>query len=344
MPDLYSIENALDRTGWNRARVRLLARFLIALIACRTICLYRLANALPGKAMASSHYKRLQRFLAGFDLDFATLARLVVTLSGKQPPSVLALDRTNWKLGKAELNLLVLALVHNGAAFPVLWVALGKAGNSSLAERKALLNRYLSVFGGESIDYLCADREFGGQGFASWLISQKIEFVLRIRGNTLLTSARGQVKTARGLFWHGKVSVAHSLGKRRVFGKGLSLFVSGMRVSGSDFVIVISNSEQDLLERYRKRWGIETMFGCLKSRGFDLEATHVTDSVRLCRLLGVLALAFCWAYRCGEWLFEQRAWKVKKHGRLMVSLFRRGLDFLQRLFLPFCGNYSNESG
>lgn len=251
---------------------------------------------------------------------------------------MLALDRTNWKLGKAEVNLLVLALVHNGIAFPLFWSALGKAGNSSLCERRELLERYLSVFDRESISYLCADREFGGQAFASYLLQAGIPFVLRVRGNTRVCNARGQQKTARGLFWQSRVQSARELGRRRVFGKGMPLFVSGMRIAGGDFVILISDTQQDLLQRYGKRWGIETLFGCLTRRGFDLEATHVTAPERLCRLVAVLALAFCWAYLSGAWLYEQKPWTVKKHGRLMCSLFRSGLDWLQRLLLPLCGS------
>jgi len=342
MLKLDCIENALIRTGWNKARVRLLARFLSALIVCRSVCLYRLANVLPGEAKASSHYRRLQRFLADFSLDLAAWAGLIVRIVGQQPPFVLAMDRTNWQLGRTELNLLVLALVYKGVAFPLFWKALGKAGNSSLAERQELLERYVTVFGKESICYLCADREFGGQAFASWLLEAGIPFVLRVRGNTRLCNAKGQLKTARGLFWHGKVQAERQLGKRRVFGKGLPLFVSGMRVTGGDFVILISDTEAGLLSRYAKRWGIETLFGCLKRRGFNLEATHVTDSERLSRLFAVLALAFCWAYVSGAWLYEQKPWKVKKHGRLMVSLFRRGLDWLQRLLMPLCGNKTQQ--
>jgi hypothetical protein len=342
MPDLHSIENALAKTGWNKARVRLLARFLVALIVCRTVCLYRLANFLPGEAQTASHYKRLQRFLARFTFDLTALARLIVDWTRQKPPFVLALDRTNWKLGKAEINFLVLALVHNGVAFPLFWTVLGKAGNSRLSERQSLLNQYLAVFGRDSISYLCADREFGGAGFCDWLLKEKIPFVLRLRGNVGITNAAGKRRLARGLFWHGKINEARVLGKRQVFGKGLELFVSGMRIAGGDFVICVSDTSEDLLERYKKRWGIETLFGCLKRRGFNLESTHLVESERLSRLLGVLALAFSWAYVSGVWLFEQKPWKIKKHGRLMVSLFRRGLDWLQRLLLPLCGNYSRQ--
>ena len=34
-----------------------------------------------------------------------------------------------------------------------------------------------------------------------------------------------------------------------------------------------------MIEDYYQRWHIETLFGCLKSRGFDLEATHMTETV-----------------------------------------------------------------
>jgi hypothetical protein len=245
MPDLNCIESALASTGWNRARVRLLARFLVALIACRTVCLSRLAPALPGDAKQSSQYKRLCRFLSGFDLDYVALARLVIAIVaqvGVKPPFVLAMDRTNWKLGKAELNLLVLAVVYQGVAFPLFWMVLDKAGNSNLRERQSLLLRYLAVFGQESIAYLCADREFCGRAFLRWLRQNRIHFVVRLRGNVRMTNAKGQMRTARGLFWHLPAGEKQDLGWRSVFGSHpLILFVSGMRARTGDFVIVVSD-------------------------------------------------------------------------------------------------------
>jgi hypothetical protein len=351
MPELHSIEKALESTGFNRARIKLLARFLVALIACRSVCLTKVANALPGKAQTASHYKRLQRFLRGFDLDAITLARLTLgwlqTALGLHPPYILALDRTNWKLGKTEINVLKIAVVHKGVAFPLLWTLLGKAGNSKTEERIALLSRYLAAFGQDSIAYLTADREFGGRAFLGWLQESGISFVIRLRGNTVIQNARGERRTARGLFWHSKVSVERHLGKRAVFGGKVPLLleVSGMRLPEGEFLIVVSDRESpsgNLLAEYAKRWGIETLFGSLKSRGFDLEATHLCEGERLSRLLSVLSLAFCWAYLCGAWLFEQKPWKVRKHGRLPVSLFRRGLDFLQRLVLPICGRRNRQ--
>jgi hypothetical protein len=104
MPDLDCIEEALAPTGWNKARIRFLARFLVALLCLQTVSLTRLATILPNRAKDASIYRRLQRFLAQFVFDDRTLAPLLVRLVKLAPPWELALDRTDWKLGKAHLN------------------------------------------------------------------------------------------------------------------------------------------------------------------------------------------------------------------------------------------------
>ncbi|MDR8139186.1 transposase [Acinetobacter baumannii] len=81
---------------------------------------------------------------------------------------------------------------------------------------------------------------------------------------------------------------------------------------------------------YALRWEIETLFSCLKGRGFNLENTRLTDPRRVKKLIAVLAISFCWCYLTGEWQHDQKkAIKIKKHGRLSMSLFRYGLDYVQ---------------
>ena len=97
-------------------------------------------------------------------------------------------------------------------------------------------------------------------------------------------------------------------------------------------MIVIAEREvATALEDYARRWEVETLFGCLKTRGFCLEATHVTDPARLKKLLALVALAFCWAHVVGEWLSAHKPLPIKRHGRRAVSIFRHGLDHLRRI-------------
>ena len=55
-----------------------------------------------------------------------------------------------------------------------------------------------------------------------------------------------------------------------------------------------------MIEDYYQRWHIETLFGCLRSRGFDLEVTHITELDHMDRLIGILALAFTWCLLTGQ--------------------------------------------
>jgi hypothetical protein len=110
------------------------------------------------------------------------------------------------------------------------------------------------------------------------------------------------------------------------------LYFSGVRLASGEYVIVVApEAAERALADYARRWEIDTLFGCLKSRGLRLEETHVTDPARLKKLLALLALAFCWAVLVGEWLTEQKPLTVKKHGRKCKSVFRHGLDHLRRI-------------
>lgn len=335
-------EKFIQSIDWNRARIKFLARFLVAIIAVKTVCLTQIASVFPGEAKPESHYKRIQRFLAGFEMDLSVLARLVIALVGQEPPWILALDRTNWKLGKTEINVLMLALVYKGIAFPLFWSVLCKAGNSNTAERTALLERFLEQFPAASVAYLCADREFVGKEWLAYLVEKGIGFRIRLRNNTQVPNARGEKVSVKRLFFSCRVNEGRTLPtSRRIWGR--ELYLSGMRLPRGEFLVVVSASpsEQSLVE-YGKRWGIETLFGGLKRRGFCLEATHVTETERLSKLLALLAVAFCWAFMVGEWLSAVEPLKVKKHGRAAVAIFRRGLDWLRAVLCPLCGS-SNQA-
>ncbi|WP_422445754.1 MULTISPECIES: hypothetical protein [unclassified Endozoicomonas] len=85
------------------------------------------------------------------------------------------------------------------------------------------------------------------------------------------------------------------------------------------------------IDDYLRRWQIETMFQAMKGRGVNLEETRLKDRDKISKLLCSLALAFCWAYKTGDWINEATPIKVKSHGRKAQSIFRAGLDYLARI-------------
>ena len=78
------------------------------------------------------------------------------------------MDRTNWKWGKRDINILMLVIVYRGIAIPIVWTLLNKRGNSDTKERIALIQRFISIFGKDRIVNVFADREFIGEKWFTW--------------------------------------------------------------------------------------------------------------------------------------------------------------------------------
>lgn len=332
MADIRLLERTLQQNvAWNRARINFVAKFIVALIQVRSVNLAEVASVFAGGALKESHYKRAQRFLRCFELPFAGVAAFVLRLLGLPRPWVLTLDRTDWYLGQTPLNILVLGVCHQGTAFPLLWAVLEKKGCSNTRERIALMEEFGRLFGFPAIAYLCADREFIGRDWFRYLRREGIACRIRVRANTKVTNGRGRAVQARQLFRHCRVGHGEALrGARLLWGE--RWHVAGMRLPKGEYVIVVAEREAaTVLSDYARRWEVETLFGCLKTRGFCLEATHVTDPERLKKLLALVALAFCWAHVTGEWLSAHKPLPIKKHGRKAVSIFRHGLDHLRRI-------------
>lgn len=348
MPDLNCIKEALAPAHWNAARRDLLARLFVALLTAQTVCLWRLASLLPSEAKIESRYQRLRRFFGGFAFEQRDLASVVLRLAkkaGAQPPFVLAFDRTEWQLGKVPINLFVIGIVHKRVVFPLLWTQLEKEGGSNTSERIELLRQTVDLLGREHIRFVVGDREFASTGLLDWLCQNKIGFRLRLRQDIVLTDERGELAQAGWFFRRVAQDKEQALsGKRECLGQ--QVFVTGTRFKNdrgkTEFLIVVSDQPAPLSD-YGLRWGIENLFSGLKSRGFDLEATHLIEADRLSRLVSVLAVAFAWAVATGEEVVEtrQRDGKqtLKAHGRPAKSALRHGLEALQNLLAPLCGNY-----
>jgi len=183
-----------------------------------------------------------------------------------------------------------------------------------------------------------------GKPWLSFLmLSEPIPFRLRIRQTDKISRGRGQPAIAGAhLFRSLAIGSERVLrGRRSVWGR--AVYVIGLRLdpkhkkhqSDDDFLIVITDHDpHTALADYGRRWGIETLFTALKTRGFCLESTHFTDRERLSKLLALLALAFVWAMKAGIWRHGQKPIRIiEAHGRRARSLFRYGFDLLRRFFI-----------
>jgi hypothetical protein len=337
-----SITNVLsDHLGWHRARLKFMARFTSALLRLTTTDLWKIALALKAGVRKKWNYRRIQRFLAEYEVDFTALGRLLLHLLPQSPPYVVVIDRTEWHFGQTPVNVLTVGVGHDGMTIPVVWRALPNGGGSGHADQTDVLERLLDVIDPSSIKAVLADREFISTGWLRQLQRREIPFCIRLRSDRRIgDSEEGPALPARmfaRLLSPGSERILE--GERYLFGGEVApvpvrvvLRRIGSREAESPF-LVLATWKVDPGEAtglYRRRWEIESMFAALKSRGFDLEATDLTDPSRVERLIGLLALAFSWTRLVGD----RRARRegpppVKTHGRRERSLFRYGLDRLQ---------------
>lgn len=102
--------------------------------------------------------------------------------------------------------------------------------------------------------------------------------------------------------------------------------------TGELLALAASGNPRRALAEYRRRRTIETMFGNLKTKGFNLENTHIRDRGKLSTLLAVLAMAVALCVKPGMAAVRLKSIPIKKHGRKAVSLFALGLAALQKIF------------
>ena len=139
---------------------------------------------------------------------------------------------------------------------------------------------------------LLADREFIGTAWFRALRQHGVPHAIRVRNNQLVVLADGRrikvsvlagtLRNQRPRSWNGVAldGVPCTLSLKRLPDKDL-LAVVGFGLRGRD----------DPLETCRHRWAIELCFACLKTKGFNIEDTHLRHPDRLEKMFALASIA-----------------------------------------------------
>jgi len=320
----------------NLARIKFFGLFISALCKVQTVCFEKLACGFETDAKTESSLRRIQRFISEYSLDSDLIARFIFALLPHEPPYRLVLDRTNWKFGVKNINILTLGIVYKGVAFPLMFHIMPKFGNSCMQERINIMDRFIRLFGSDSIECLLADREFVGDKWLEYLNRLDIEYHIRIRENFWVEKQdNGERVKAWWLFNSLKINEI-SFHPKIVRVNGELCYLSASRIINKENVpelqIIVSFREPNKAQAlYKERWQIESAFKALKTSGFNIEDTHLSDIERVSKLLSLVLIAFAWVYRVGIFLDTLNPIKIKKHGRRAKSLFKYGLTYIANL-------------
>lgn len=326
----------LNHMGWHKSIANFVAGLACALLSICNVWHKRLAQASDSDAKIESTTRRIQRFFVDCIINYHCFSTMLYQLLSIKEKLTIILDRTNWAYGKKQINIFVAAVlykhisINQTSALPLTWEVFSKKGNSHTSERKQLLEKLFAIVGKENIEVVLGDREFIGDEWIKFLHENKIHFVLRIRKMMFVE-------------YNGKRVNAFSLVSNVKYKKKLEFNVvmcsipvrlmATRSIEGEPVIVIASMGITfDPLDHYKFRWMIELFFKSTKSKGFNLENTHMTDPQRIKLLFGLVALASICAVQAGIIKNHFKKISIKNHGRPLYSIFTYGLDFLKELF------------
>lgn len=326
----------IEKLGWNTGTANLAGSLIIGLLSTTHVWHKRIVEAMMNANQIESDIRSTQRFFSNTSVDYHQYSRMIYDMLKLNGKITIILDRTNWKFGRIHINIFVATVLckvegqDQSFAVPIVWNVLDKAGISHTQERKKLMRELLAIVGSENIEVVLADREFIGHEWIQFLLENSIPFIIRIR-NDMYVIHDGKRVNASHLFagiqykekWIYNVTL-----------NGIPVKLAGTRSIEGELVVVIASMEVtgDLLSQYRLRWLIELFFKSIKTRGFNIEDTHMTDPARIKILFALISYATVLAVQAGIIRNSVKKIKIKNHGRPTYSLFTYGLDLWRTLF------------
>lgn len=260
---------------------------------------------------------------------------------GARKEIVVALDWTNFD-ADGHVTLALNLVTRHGRAIPLLWRTFEQSRlKNNQADYEDNLLRRLNETAPEDVAItILADRGFGNTRLFALMDELNFDYIIRLRGNIHVTSAKGKTKNAQD--WVGTGGRARTLRQATVT-EGHFPVPTVVCIQAKDmkeaWCLCASDpkaTSKQLVTYYAKRWGIETCFRDTKDWRFGKGLRHVRigNTDRRDRLLLMSAMAtvlLTLLGAAGEALGLDRLLKANTSKKRTHSLHRQGCMWYQLL-------------
>lgn len=315
-------------------RQRNLALLVVGLYLGQSVYLTKMGSHLPVAAKKLSLATRLRRFLRNAAVCVEAyyeplLVPLLQAVAGKEV--LLILDTTT--VGPWH-RALVASLAYRRRALPLAWrVHEGTRGNVPVTAQVALLERVYELLPLGTTVTVLGDSGFDNTDLLLWMRAHGWHFVIRQK-------KRVTVRPLGEDAWFPLEDIPLEPGETKELGWvwlartspfGPVQVVLHWKEGEDDPWLLVSDEEDPrlILHRYRKRAWIETLYGDMKTRGFDLQKTRLEQPDRLERLLLAIAIVYLCFVALGSWVVKNGyRHRLDRPDRRDLSYFRLGWDWL----------------
>jgi hypothetical protein len=309
-----------------------LTAFICGIVGSKSTQLPSIASKMPGRAKRQSRITTCERWLNNKAITVTDYyLPYVADLLQSLPPGPLVLVIDGSVVGRGCMAL-VISVLHQQRALPLCWqVVSAKKGHLPEELHCRLVQQALELIGSEREVIFLGDGEFDGTQLLQTLQQAGWQYVCRTAKNICLYEMGAEFSFAGLHLGPGDFVEIEGVG----FTQSQAITLTAVAVWEADYaepLYLVTNMElgQEALAYYRKRYGIETFFSDQKSRGFHLAESHLSDPVRLSRLLIASCLAYLWMVCLGVVVTEQ-GWlpQIHRRSRCDLSLFQIGLIWLE---------------
>ena len=305
------------------------------IIASKSCQLPKIASKAPGEVHPDSRTKQLSRWVQNanitFDLYFLPFVQPLLERLAAVRPLVLIMDGSAVARGCVTL---MVSVLYAHRAIPIGWLVIEGAKGHFPTETHLTLLREVKAWMPETATVIfLGDGEFDSPELQAELDGYEWEYACRTAQNIQI-GVEGE--------WSSLADLNVQRGKREFRKQALFtnaaygpvMVIAWWGACYQEPIYLVSNmaSVQRACDWYRKRMHIETFFSDQKSRGFQVDKSHLSDPERVKRMMVAACLAYLWIIYLGT-LAQEDDWRpvIHRRHRCDLSLFQLGLRLLEYL-------------
>lgn len=321
-------------TGTVARHLTTLAALISGIVGGKSTQLPHIATQVPDGTKPESRVKRFTRWLDNArileELYFLPYAEIVLAQLARET-LVLVMDGSGVGRGCCAL---MMHVIYKGRALPLLWrVRQCPKGHFPEDLHIALVDLVSTLIPEGTKVVFLGDGEFDGIKLQKTMNEAGWWYACRTsKGNTATWENQTfDVAELGACLKPGRlIELKEVAVTRKAYGPVMLLCCWAKGHAEPLYLVSNMSSAEEAINYYQKRFRIETFFSDQKSRGFNIQKSHLTDPQRLSRLLIAACLAYLWVVYLGS-LCDQEGWReiIHRKKRCDLSLFQLGLRLLE---------------
>jgi Transposase DDE domain len=323
-----------ELSGRMAQHLTILSAFISGIVASKSSQLPSIATKIADRAKPESRVKRLSRWLDNEhikeEIYFLPYAELLLQCLALET-LVLVMDGS--VVGRSCCALMI-SVIYKGRALPLAWrVRQVPKGHVPEDFHINLVELVMSVIPEGTEVVFLGDGEFDGidlqevMNNSGWFYAcrtakrtvatwEGIQFNLDLLGSSIKPGMLIELKEVQFT--------------RNAYGPVMVLCCWAKDEAEPLYLVSNLSLAEEAIKYYQKRFRIETFFSDQKSRGFNIQKSHLEDPQRLSRLLIASCLAYIWIVYLGS-LCKADGWQsiIHRKSRCDLSLFQLGFRLLE---------------